>query len=95
MELYKVLLNKEGKLISPYQKFEFEQNKKYVCIDFDTNVNNDCSTGFYATGVEGLPYAFRNLPEYEIWECEVDGKAVEFDMFNRRYEYFELTRKIE
>jgi hypothetical protein len=95
MKVYKVLLNKNGTLISPYQSFEFEVGKKYICNDFDTNTKNDCSRGFYATDVEGLIYAFRNLPGYEIWECEVDGKKVEIDMFKRRYEYFKLIRKVE
>ena len=95
MKLYKVVKNIDGKLISPYQKFEFEVGKKYICNDFDINTKNDCSTGFYATGIEGLPYAFRNLPTYEIWECEVGGKSVEFDIYKRRYEYFELLRKVE
>ena len=99
MKIYKVLLNKEGKLISPYQKFEFAPGKKYVCADFDAS-KKECSRGFYATDIEGLVCVFRNTPEYEIreyeiWECEVGGKSVELDIFKRRYEEFELIRKIE
>ena len=44
MKLLKVL-NKD--LTSPYQGFEFELGKKYVCDDFDTS-GNECSKGYYA-----------------------------------------------
>jgi hypothetical protein len=95
MKLYKVVLNNNGKLVSPYQDFEFVPNKKYICTDFDTDTTEDCSRGFYATDIEGLTYAFRNLPCYEIWECEVGGRKVEINAYKRRYEEFQLLRKLE
>ena len=95
MKLYKVVLNNNGKLVSPYQDFEFVPNKKYICTDFDTDTTEDCSRGFYATDIEGLTYAFRNLPCYEIWECEVGGRKVEINAYKRRYEEFQLIRKAE
>lgn len=80
-------------LISPYQDFQMELGKQYICRDFDENPAHDCSTGFYATEVEGLPYSF-NISR-EVWECEVGGKSVEIDQFKRRYEKIKLVRKLE
>ena len=54
-KLYKVL-NKD--MASPFQNFKYEIGKEYICKDFDENINNDCSKGFYATDIEGLPYSF-------------------------------------
>jgi hypothetical protein len=87
MKLYKVL---NADLKSPFQSFQFELNKKYTCTDFDTNPKNECSRGFYATGIDGLIYSFR--PNKIVAECEVSGKQVECDQFKRRYEHIELLR---
>lgn len=87
MKLYKVL-NADFK--SPFQSFQFELNKKYTCTDFDANPKNECSRGFYATGIDGLIYSFR--PNKIVVECKVGGKQVERDQFKRRYEHIELTR---
>ena len=65
MKLLKVL-NKDLK--SPYQNFQFEIGKKYHCEDFDES-NKDCSSGFYATDIDGLPYAY-NIHR-KVFECEV------------------------
>ena len=88
MKLYKVL----GKgLISPYQNFKFVLGKKYTCRDFDENKNNDCSRGFYAVDVDGLPYASR--PGTSIYLVDVSGKSVEIDQYKRRYEHIKTIRK--
>jgi hypothetical protein len=92
--MYKVLEREDGKLKSPFQGFVYEPGKEYICKDFDTNSNNDCSRGFYATGIDGLIYSFRNLPGYEIWEVKVGGEKVEIDQFKRRYERLKLIRQV-
>ena len=88
MKLYKVL----GKgLISPYQNFKFVLGKKYTCRDFDENKNNDCSRGFYAVDVDGLPYAFHQGAS--IYLVDVSGKRVEIDQYKRRFEHMKIIRK--
>ena len=89
MKRYKVL-NKD--LTSPFQNFQFELNKKYVCNDFDDNPNIACSTGFYATKIDGLPYSF-NINR-KVFECGVSGKRVEINQYKCRYEKFKLIREI-
>ena len=93
-KMYKVLINKNGKLISPFQKYEYEVGKKYIVEDFDDNNNLDCSRGYYATEIEGLIYSFRNLSGYCVYECEVSGRKVEIDQFKRRYERLKLVREV-
>ena len=89
MKLYKVL-NKD--LTSPFQNFKFKVGKQYVCKDFDDDKNMDCSRGFYAVDIDGLPYSF-NVNRV-VYECEVGGKSVEIDQFKRRYEKFKLVKEI-
>ena len=94
MKLYKVLIRRDGKLFSPYQNYKYEPGKEYLCADFDSNPGEGCSRGYYATGIDGIIYSFRNLPGYEVWEVEVGGKGVEIDQFKRRYERITLLRQI-
>lgn len=94
MELYKVLTREGEKLISPFQYYEYEPGKEYICENFDTSLRRKCSIGFYATDIEGLVYSFRNLSNYEIWNCEVGGCSVEIDQFKRRYERIKLIRQV-
>ena len=88
MKLLKVL-NKDLK--SPYQDFQFEIGKEYHCQDFDES-GEDCSSGFYATDIDGLPYAY-NIHR-NVFECEVSGKLKEFNVYKRRYENIKLIREV-
>ena len=92
--MYKVLKREEDRLFSPFQHMEYEPNKTYTCENFCTDERQDCAEGFYATDVDGIIYSFRNLPEYEVWECEVGGDKVELDQFKRRYETIRLIRHV-
>ncbi len=94
MKLYKVLRHIDGKLFSPFQNYEYEPGKEYICTDFDSNPSKDCSNGFYAVGIDGIIYSFRNLLGFEVWECEVSGRSVEIDQFKRRYERIKLVRQV-
>jgi hypothetical protein len=94
LKLYKVLKRVDGKLISPFQGYEYEPGKKYVCENFDPDPSEDCSHGLYATGIDGTIYSFCNLPGYEVWEVEVGGRSVEIDQFKRRYERIKLIREV-
>jgi hypothetical protein len=94
MKLYKVLRHIDGKLFSPFQNYEYEPGREYICVDFDPNPAEDCSRGYYATDIDGIIYSFRNLPGYEVWEVEVGGKGVEIDQFKRRYERIKLVRQV-
>ena len=93
MKLYKVL-RRDGRLFGPFQKYEYEAGREYICEDFDSNPSNECSRGYYATGIDGIIYSFRNLPGYEVWEVEVGGRGVEIDRFKRRYERIKLVRQV-
>ena len=91
MKLYKVL-NKD--LTSPYQGFQFELGKKYVCDDFDTS-GNECSKGFYAVDFNGLAYAINNGGQkHSVFEVEVGGRSKEFNQFKRRYEEITIVREL-
>ena len=83
------MLNKDLK--SPYQNFKFEIGKKYHCKDFDES-DKECSNGFYATDIDGLPYAY-NIHR-KVFECEVWGRSKEFDIYKRRYENMKLIREV-
>jgi hypothetical protein len=88
-KLFKVL---NSDLRSPYQNFQFELGKEYHCDDFDEDPKHDCSNGFYATDIEGLPYSFNT--NRKVFECEVSGKKVEINQYKCRYENFELIKEI-
>jgi hypothetical protein len=73
---------------------EYEPNKTYTCKNFCADERQGCAEGFYATDVDGIIYSFRNLPGYEVWECEVGGDKVELNQFKRRYETIKLIRHV-
>ena len=89
MELYKVL---SKDLTSPFQNFKFELGKKYVCRDFDSDATIDCSRGFYATDIDGLPYAY-NINR-SVFRVKVGGKSVEYNQFKRRYSTIEIVSEV-
>ena len=91
MKLLKVL-NKN--LTSPYQGFQFELGKKYVCENFDTS-DDECSCGFYAVDFNGLVYAINNCGQkHSVFEVEVGGSSKEFNQFKRRYEEITILREL-
>jgi hypothetical protein len=91
MKLYKVL---NVYLTSPYQGFEFELGKTYVCDDFDTS-DDECSNGFYAVGFNGLVYAInKDGKKHSVFEVEVGGRSKEFNQFKRRYEEITIVREL-
>ena len=88
--LYKVL-NKD--LTSPFQGFQYEIGKEYVCEDFDTS-HEVCSRGFYATELEGIIYSWVNDGSKGVFEVEVGGESKEFDLYKNRYEKQTIVREI-
>lgn len=87
MKLYKIF---DKNLTSPYQNFKYKIGEKYHCDDFDTS-RKECSRGFYAVDIEGLPYCL-NIKR-DVYEVEVWGNKVEIDQYKRRYENIEIIRK--
>jgi len=87
--LYKVLT---ADMQSPFQEFPYELEREYICEDFDPNPERDCSRGFYATAIDGLPYAW-NIHR-KAFEVKVAGRSVEIDQFKRRYEKITLLREV-
>jgi hypothetical protein len=88
MNLYKVF---DKRLVSPYQNYRYKIGEKYHCDDFDEDKSEDCSRGFYAVDIEGLPYCFN--VHRDVYEVKVWGKKVEIDQYKRRYENIEIIRK--
>ena len=89
-QLYKVL---DG-LRSPYQtNFVYEIGKEYYCEDFDIDESIDCSRGFYAVDIDGLPFAFR--VGRDVYRCEVWGRSVEYNEFKRRYSHIKLIERVD
>ena len=91
MKKYKVLTSN---MKTPFQYFKMEIGKKYTCEDFDTDLNNGCSRGFYATDLEGLAYSINTRPKNRVFECEVGGESIMFNKYKQRFEIIELTREI-
>lgn len=84
---YKVL---EKNMKSPFRIMNYEIGKQYNCEDFDES-EEKCSTGLYATGIEGLLYSFDI--NKRIFQVEVGGKEKVFDPFLQRYEKLEIIRE--
>jgi len=91
MRLYKVL---NTDLLSPFQSFQFEIGKEYICDDFDES-DVECSSGFYATDFNGLVYSLNKDGDYHaVYEVGVSGRQKEFDQFKRRYEKIKIIREL-
>jgi hypothetical protein len=89
--MYKVL--KPGR-VSPYQEFVYELGKWYECADFAADHDaghNGCASGFYAVEIEGLPYSYRKGDH--IYEVEVGGRNVKWDIYKWRWERLRLVRE--
>lgn len=88
--LYKVV---EKDMDAPFRDtFTYRVGKEYRCRSINTDVTIACAKGFYATDIDGLPYAY-NIHR-RVFECEVWGRRVEFDEFKRRYEYIRLVKEM-
>jgi hypothetical protein len=90
-KFYKVL---NSDMLSPSFKFKYKLGKEYHCDNFDSNKNVDCTYGFYATEFEGIPFHFSEIKRRRVFECDVRGKEVRFDLYKHRHEYIRLTREI-
>jgi len=80
---------------SPFRFFKFELGVWYRCDDFCNAYSIDCAAGFYATGIEGLPYSFNKRKGSRVFVCKVKGKNVNYDIYKRRWEYIKLVREID
>ena len=78
-------------LKSPHKNYQWELGKQVVCKDFDNDPKRDCSNGFYGTEIEGLPYAFRHKKGHCVFEIEMSGKNVNYNIYKRRWQKAKLT----
>jgi len=85
---YKVLMED---LKSPYKGFQYEIGQTYVCPDFDES-DEECSQGFYATDLEGLPYAYRK--GRRVFEVEMGGREKSFSIYKHRWETQTILREV-
>ena len=92
MKLYKVL-NKD---LTPiyYGDSPYIIGEKNICPDFDTG-NKECAPGYYAVGIEGIPYAWINNGKRVVVEVEVGGRSREFDQYKRRFEEQTVLRVLD
>ena len=88
--MYKVLTKD---LKSPYKDFQYELGKEYICEDFDES-DKECSRGFYAVPLDGIPYAWNNAGNLGIFEVEVGGKCRIFNQYKQRFEKQTIIREI-
>ena len=79
---------------TPFQNYQMELGKKYVCENFDPNPDELCSNGFYATDVEGLTYSINQHEDNRVFECEVGGQSVTINQYKQRFETIELIREL-
>jgi hypothetical protein len=85
---YKVL---NADMTSPFQNFQYEIGKTYTCHNFDEGPKQ-CSTGFYATDLEGIIYSFR--PHRRVFLAEMGGRNRKFDQFKHRFETQTLIEEV-
>ena len=90
--LYKVMRKDLSSVYYPENTYKL--GSEYVCKDFDTS-DKECSRGFYAVDLEGLPYAWINDGSRVITEVQVSGRYKEFNQFKRRFEKQTITRVLE
>ena len=88
--MYKVL---RKDLTSPFKGFQYELGKEYVCEDFDDS-DRECSDGFYAVPIDGIPYAWSNTGELAIFEVENGGRERVFNQYKQRFEKQTIIREI-
>jgi len=98
-KMYKVLKIEDGKVISPFQEFEyglFDEiiGKEFCCNNFDKS-NSECSNGFYATNVEGLLYSINTHKTNRVFEVEMSGKNIRFNKYKHRWEKQKFIRLLE
>ena len=99
MKKYKVLRLVNGELISPYQNYNYGKledvtGKKMVCKDFDDDCEKDCSSGFYATDLDGLIYNLNRYKDNRVFEVEVSGRSVIYDKYKQRFEEQTIVRML-
>ncbi len=99
MKKYKVLRLVKGDLISPYQDYNYGKvedvlGKKMVCEDFDEDECNDCSNGFYVTGIDGLVYSLNMYKDNRVFEVEMGGKSVISNTYKQRFENQTIIRML-
>lgn len=90
MKKYKVLTKD---LKSPFQDFQYEIGKEYICEDFDES-DKECSSGFYATDLEGLAYSLNGKKGNRVFEVEVGGKQRIFNQFKQRFEKQTIIKEV-
>ena len=99
MKKYKVMEVKNGLISSPskFQGYQYGCLKdvigtEYTCDNFDIS-NVQCSSGYYATDIDGLIYS--NLSnDKKVFEVNVSGREKIFDAYKQRFEHIKFIRQI-
>ena len=86
-----------GELISPYQNYNYGKlkdvlGKKMVCKDFDNDENEDCSTRFYVTDIDGLICSLNTHKDNRVFEVEVGGRSVINSEYKQGFEEQTIVR---
>ena len=67
--------------------------KEYICVDFDFNSSNECSHGYYATGIDGIIYSFVTCLAMKYGRLRSAVSVLRLIQFKRRYERIKLVRQ--
>ena len=92
---YKIFKVVNGHLISPFQNYDYGKESEVLGEKFSCRIDmgeNLCSSGFYATDIDGLIYT--NLAGKECYEVRVSGEEKIFDAYKQRYEHMTIVRRI-
>jgi hypothetical protein len=97
-KLYKILEKTRNTYRSPFREFPYGKKEDFigklmVCKDFDVS-NEECSSGFYATEIDGLIYTNLSDPSRVVFEVEMSGKNIRFDEYKWRWEKQKFIREV-
>jgi hypothetical protein len=97
MKKYKVLTKIGNEYFSPFQNFKYGKLEDFIGKEMTTvcNLSNkECSSGFYATDVEGIVYSYNRKKDNVVFEVEVDGEHKIFNEYKQRFSTQKFIRKI-
>ena len=99
MKKYKVLRVIDGRLISPFQDFDYGKmedvlGREMVCKEFDADETMECARRFYATDIDGLIYTLNTYKDCRVFEVEMGGRSVIYNTYKQGFEKQTIIRML-
>jgi hypothetical protein len=101
MKKYKVLTKIGNEYFSPFKNFKYGKLEDFIDKEMTTVCDlsdNECSSGFYATDVEGIVYSYNRKKNSVVFEVEVevkiDGEYKIFNEYKQRFSTQKFIREI-